>query len=137
MDTEQFIHDCARRGLSKAETARTLGWTQYKMEKIVSVMGAIDWPTRGQSLGNKRGNESRRGICPAGNAKAREVRRLNVQRTAFGVTASVPELVRMFGKVSYDCTRNRMGKEGMTLEQALITPARPSARGGARKIKSV
>ncbi len=49
MDTEKFIHECARRGISKAETARTLGWTQYKMEKIVSVMGTIDWPARGES----------------------------------------------------------------------------------------
>lgn len=132
-DLERTIRDCAKRGMSRVETRRMLGYTEYKMRLILEAIPDVPWPARGTSLGNQRGNESKRGICLPHFARAREIRRQRFTHTVRGVTGSIPELAKHFGIVSYNCARARIRNEGMTVEQALTTPPRPSARDLPRR----
>lgn len=130
-DTEAFIRSCAERQLSRNETRLTLGWSQYQMAKILTVLPDIEWPGRGSSVGAKRAAEARRGVYLPQIEKAREAIRLSAVRTVRGVTGSTAELARHFGVVSYNTVRVRVKDEGMSLEEALTTPPKPSARDGA------
>ena len=135
MNTEQTIRDCAKRGLSRAATAQVLGVSMYKMRDFLSVLPDVEWPGRGQSIGNRRGNESRRGRPMAHFEHARQVRLDRLTHTVRGVTGTIPVLAKHFGVISCSVVRTRMSVEGMDLETALTMPPRPSARDGVHRGK--
>lgn len=122
MDIEAQFRDFARRGFSKRETAKTLELSDYMLEKLLSAMGPIKWPSRGCSNNHRRANEARRGVPNPANKIARAVQREAALHTVDGVTGTIDELAAKIGKVSGSRVRIRMKVEGMTLEQALKTP---------------
>ncbi|WP_313453450.1 hypothetical protein [Stutzerimonas nitrititolerans] len=136
-DLEKVIRDCAKRGMSRNETRLMLGYSKYKMQLILSALPDVPWPALGASLGHLRGNASRRGICPASLARARQARRDNLTHTVRGVSGSITELARHFGIVSSSAARARVSAEGMTVEQAVTMPPRPSARDLSRQRKQM
>lgn len=141
MDTETQIRDFAARGYSREMTRQTLGIKDHKFRQMVAALPDIEWAAFGTTIGRRLYAESIRGECPdykrKALAKAQAERAAGYTHTVLGVTGSLPALAKHFGMVSYDCARTRIKKEGMTIEQALTTPARASARDGNRKLKSV
>lgn len=121
MDTEAMIRDFASRGFSKRETARTLELSDYMMDKFLSVMGPVKWPTRGNSNNHHRANKEKRGKPNQAIWRALEARRNHALHTVDGITGTIDELASKFGGVTGGRVRARM-KEGMTLDEALKTP---------------
>lgn len=141
MNTEAEIRDLAARGYSREMTRQTLGIKCHKFRQMLAALPDIRWAAFGATVGRKLYADSIRGECPdykrKSLAKAQAERAVGYTHTVRGVTGSLPALAKHFGVVSYDCARTRIKKEGMTIEQALTTPARPSGMGGIRKMKSV
>lgn len=127
MDIEAVLRDCAKRKMSRTETRLMLGISQYKMRLFLSALPDIVWPGPGASLGNQRGNESRRGTSAPGQMdKARAVFRSNRLHTVRGVEGTITDLAKHFGVISPSCARNRVAREGMSVEAAVTTPAKPN-----------
>lgn len=123
-----MIRDLARRGFSKRETAKTLELSDYMLEKLLSAMSPIKWPSRGCSNNHRRANEARRGVPNPANKIARAAQREAALHTVDGVTGTIDELAASLGKVCGSRVRARIKKHGMTLEAALKTPPQSGNR---------
>ncbi len=127
MNTEQFIADSARRGLSKTQVRETLGLCRETFYAMLEAMPPLPWPARGQSLGHKLGNEAKRGHCsPALRAALKQAvstRKALHSHTVDGRHGTIDELVEHYS-VSASTVRRRI-KSGMSIEQALKTPPTP------------
>jgi len=127
MNTEEFIRKSAARGWSKTQTREVLGLSSYKFWAMLDVMPAMQWAPRGQSLGHRQNNASRKGKAPspallAAVAKAAAVRREKHLKTWQGRTGTVAEL-SAFSEASPRTITRRL-KEGMSVEEAFSTPPR-------------
>ena len=121
MTTEEFIKASAKRGWSKTQTREVLGLSTYKFWLILGAMPPIVWAVRGQSLGAKQSNASRKGMAPSaamlsGIKKAQAANRARGLRTWQGRTGSVEELAE-FSPVSARTITRRL-KAGMSVDDA-------------------
>jgi hypothetical protein len=126
MNAEQFIRDCAHRGLSKTQTLEALGWSREKFYTALEYLPALPWPTRGKGLGRKQSDEARRGHCPpalrAALAESRARRKAKHSHTLRGTTGTIEELLLIHAcQVSASTIRRRLAK-GWTLETAFFDP---------------
>lgn len=117
---EAFIRDAAARGWSKTQTAEALGMNKQKFWEMLRLLPAFTWAPKGHTLGNKLGNESKRGhrypkVMAAAKA-AQEARRQQGRRTVRGHTGSLEELATLC-TVSARTIRRRLAA-GQTPEQA-------------------
>lgn len=133
---EAFIRDAAARGWSKTQTAAALGMHKQKFWDLLRLLPAFKWAPKGHTLGNKLGNESKRGVAyPKVMAAARvaqQARRDQHRRTVHGRSGSLEELATLC-TVSARTIRRRLAA-GQTPEQAFTfrQPA-PAARPGEQK----
>lgn len=137
----EIIRDYAKRGHSFSFTAQLLGTHKVTLRRALAGTD-IRFGDGGQSLAMKRHladlHESMRGRTRsfseealAAMARGREkIREKKCKKyTAFGVTGYIPDLVKHFGcPVRVESVRVRLRK-GMTIEDALILPARKAPRG--------
>lgn len=135
MNTEQFIRESAARGLSRRATRLALGLGPWVFREMLSLMPDIEWPAPGQSVDHMRANNAKRGQCSpvlaAALAKSRELRREKHLHTVGEHTGLIEELVVLLpSPVSASTVRRRIAA-GMSVEEALTTPSRPSGRAMA------
>ncbi|EIU1654122.1 hypothetical protein [Pseudomonas aeruginosa] len=132
---EEYIRDMASRGFSRRAVSQALGMRSQKFKELLELLPEMDWVPPRQSWDCLRANQEKKGRkCPMTEGRLRAVtaaRRVAMAKhtryTAFGVTATLPELVRQFGQVTVASVRIRLAK-GMPLEQAL-TSARSDPLG--------
>lgn len=129
----QFIRECAARGLSKSRTAELVGvWPTRFCEYLELIdLGDVEFVNGHRSTsaneGRRRSGQTRKGVpqtylTDADRANLRQ-RMLDLapKHTAFGVTATLGELVKQFATVSKETVRLRL-KRGMSIEEALTLP---------------
>jgi hypothetical protein len=134
MNVEAFIRDCAARNYSKSHTAQLLGIRPSKLNEILETLPLpkVIWAPPGKCAGAQyqrqqlhntlRGrpqnltNDDRERLAIQCRARAPKF-------TAFGVTDTLPNLIKRFAKVGHNSVVRRIHK-GMDLELALATPRR-------------
>lgn len=132
-DEKKFIYECAARGLSRCRTAELVGvWPAAFREYLELIgLGDIEFVNGYKSIsaneGRRRSGQSRKGVpqtylTDADRANLRQ-RMLDLapKHTAFGVTATLGELVNQFATVSKETVRLRL-KRGINIEDALKLP---------------
>lgn len=151
----EFVRECASKGFSRNHTANLLGFYAYQLDALIEVVGATDikFVKGSQSVLAKqqreRMYESREGKpfpyqnkqtpeqvaafqakgCAANKAKAQTY-------TAFGVTGTIPDLVKHFAApVGYNSVLRRVQK-GMSIEDALTVKDRHLS-GDASRAKTL
>lgn len=117
---EAFIRDAASRGWSKSQTAAALGMCKQKFWDLLALLPPFDWAPRGRTLGNRIGNEAKRGChypkVIAAVRRAQQARRQQGRLKVHGHTGSVEELAALC-TVSARTIRRRLAA-GVPPEQA-------------------
>ncbi|EPG6074696.1 hypothetical protein L4X12_000041 [Pseudomonas aeruginosa] len=125
---EEYIRDMASRGFSRRAVSKALGMQSRKFKELLEYLPEMDWVPPCQSWDRLRADQEKKGRkCPMTEGRLRSIvaaRRAAMAKhtryTAFGVTATLPELVSQFGQVTAATVRMRLAK-GMPLEQALAS----------------
>lgn len=122
MNTEAFIRQAAADGWSKTMTRQTLGMSTWKFWAILEAMPHLEWAGKGNTLGNKLGNASRR-VTPAICAAAERARRAHREKAliTWGDRQGTIEELAAFSPASARTIRRRIA-EGMALDLAFTTP---------------
>lgn len=138
----QFVRECASKGYSRSHVSKLLGFYPYQLDALLEVVGAtdIEFVKGSQSVlarqQREKMYEAREGkpfgrpfgsgtaeeleIGRKGRAKGAAATKAKAKTyTAFGMTGTIPDLVKTFGApVGTNSVRNRIQK-GMNVEDAL------------------
>jgi hypothetical protein len=139
----EFIRKQAKRGHSFSHTASLLGFYPYQLRTLLEAVGAddIEFVYGHRSLAKQRQladlHASRKDRPQAvkpenleGLRKGREQMRAKHQRTAFGVTGTLPQLKEHFGCTLHINTLRRRVRQGIPVEEALTRPGeQPPPKG--------
>lgn len=132
-DEKRFIRECAARGLSRCRTAELVGVWPCRFREYLELIGLddVEFVVGHKSVsaneGRRRSGQTRTGVpqtyltdADRANLRQRMLDRAP-KHTAFGVTATLGELVTKFSTVSKEAVRLRL-KRGMPIEDALRLP---------------
>lgn len=126
--TERFIKDAARLGWSRNEVCNVLEISWSSLSDILDVIGPVTWGPSSLSPSRKRSAELQRGVftpaLQAAQVLAIAKRRELAEHEVLGQRGTIKQLAAKFG-VSATTVRRRVAEEGLSLEQALTTPATP------------
>lgn len=125
-DVGSQIRAMAQAGHSKTQTRQLLGYSRYSFEAVLELIGPVEFPGQGKSRCYRAAVQRKRGLYTDGmrkaSARAGQVKHEKAKRTVRGVTGTIEELVEVFrSPVSASQVRRRI-RQGMTLEDALLTP---------------
>lgn len=123
---EQQIHKLAAAGHSKQHAMQLLGFTSYSFEAALELMGPVEWPAKGRSIGARAANNLRRGKFTQAQAEAQAMaasaKRAKYIKTVRGVSGNIEELIKAFGLKIHAATVRRRIADGQDIEAALFTP---------------
>lgn len=132
-DEKKFIRECAARGFSLCRTAELVGVWPCRFREYIGLIGLgdVEFVNGHKSIsaqeGRRRSGQTRTGVpqtyltdADRANLRQRMLDRAP-KHTAFGVTATLGELVTKFATVSKETVRLRL-KRGMPIEDALRLP---------------
>jgi hypothetical protein len=132
MNTEAQIKEWAEAGWTRADVAQALGLSLTKLYYYQQSIG-FKWP-KGRSIGQRqyqrdrkpRGNPERAAAMQAASVAARP------HYTVNGVHGTLHSLAKTIGVVAYENVRRRV-RLGMSVEDALLTPAQPGSKRWVEK----
>lgn len=132
MNTEAQIKEWAEKGWTRADVAQAIGLSLTKLYYYQKMIG-YKWP-KGRSIGQRqyqrdrkpRGNPERAAAMQAASVAARP------HYTVNGVYGTLHHLAAEIGAVAYANVRRRISL-GMSVEDALLTPAQPGSKRWGEK----
>lgn len=126
LTVEQQIHKLAASGHSKQHAMQLLGFTSYSFEAALELIGPVEWPAKGRSIGARAANLLRRGKFTQAQAAAQSMaasaKRAKYIKTVRGVSGNIEELIKAFGLSIHAATVRRRIAGGKDIEAALFTP---------------
>lgn len=132
MNTEAQIKEWAENGWTRGDVAQALGLSLTKLYYYQNTIG-FKWP-KGRSIGQRqyqrdrkpRGNPERAAAMQAASVAAKP------HYTVKGVYGTINYLAEAVGVVTATTVRRRISA-GMSVENALLTPAQPGSKKWGEK----